>query len=169
MELNKSVQIKVLNIVSPQQFFFQTVADVKQIQSDLMAYLALHYAECKENNNYVPKIDEVIIVEKNNRFSMRRIKKIYNKSKIVVSALENGQTSWCCFQQIIPLIDKSLTERWINSILKGSIQCIVPASQVSVYFSAVSFMFFSKSVSKSGFLVQTLFLSNTCIHLTIFL
>lgn len=129
MELNKKIQINILSIKNPGKFWFRTLNESKRIQAALSSYLKK--CDVAENCDF-PEKDRMIIVKANNIYSIARVEKVVNETKIKVSRLENGHTSWVPSHNIIPLNDQNLADTVINSILMGSIKGVSPAQQVHI-------------------------------------
>ncbi|XP_031625285.1 uncharacterized protein LOC116341975 [Contarinia nasturtii] len=103
------------------------MADMKQIQANLKEYISTYHDEYIENKNYLPNLDDVVIVETNKHYSIQRVKEVCDENKIIVTKIENGHTSWCSSDRILQLRDESLANKFVKSILMGSIYGICPA------------------------------------------
>lgn len=126
MELNKKIKVKILSFENPNKFWFRTVCEMQNLQTEINSYLS----ESDVKHNYLPTTDELIIVHILDRYTIRRVKKVIDENKIIISALENGHTSWISRCSIIQLTELTIADTAINSIHMGSIDDIFPARQV---------------------------------------
>lgn len=143
MELNKKIQIKIYNVESPGKFWFRTMSDAEQIKIRLEAYLE----QCDLDEKYVPKKDDIGIVQVFNRNRIVRVKKISDGNHIVISILENGHKYPVSSENIIHLKDRELADLAINSVWTGSISDGLPAEKVcefDVFFLLLNFSNFLK-------------------------
>lgn len=126
MELNRKIRIKIYNVESPGKFWFRTMSDAKEIKGRLETYLEQY----GQDEKYMPKIGDTVIVEVFNRNRIVRVKKILNENLIVISILENGHQCHVPNENIIQLKDRELADLAINSVWTGSINGALPAKAV---------------------------------------
>lgn len=142
MELNKKIEIKVLNIEDPHHFWFRTASDANLIHTKLQTYIN----QCQNIAEiYVPKIGDGVIAWAYNQYLIARVTQILDENEIVCSILENGHKLKDSIKNFIHLNDTSLVELAINSILIGSLSDIQPAMEViyriEIFINSLHFFF----------------------------
>lgn len=128
MELNKKVEIKVLDVENPSMFCFQTVHEAKKLEKSLKEYLENHEIDA----NYLPKKDDVLLLKVLNRIIVVRVVELIKKGKLVrVSTIGTGRSQVISNMRLVHLKNPSLIEFAIKSFRMGAICDVFPAELVN--------------------------------------
>lgn len=126
MELHKKIPIKVLDVESPNNFWFRTLNDAIQHENDLDSYIKAK----NTNNNYVPKVDDVIAVKLNDKFVIARVICVPEKNVVDIFISHNERKQQVPLSDVAYLNDRKLLDRAKETLLLGSISGVCPAKNV---------------------------------------
>lgn len=130
MELNKKTAIQITSVESPNAFRFRTKENEHKLNANIRAYVVSHSQNSKKDSTFVPKLNEMVIVQSNERIEIAEIKKVDNESDTFFCSFTNGNFCKVKRRDITPLTNQLANEAK-NTILLGSIVGVAAVKMVS--------------------------------------
>lgn len=147
MELNKNVEISIVDIQNPGKFWFRTATEQKRIGKALFEYWQNNYNNEKV---YLPKINDFVLTKKSDELSVFRVERVVNENKLIVCIPKTGYKRIVKHSSVIQLNDKALADAALNtSILMGRVSDIFPIKSVSAWINLFSTLISSAFAAES--------------------
>lgn len=128
MELNKKIAIHIVRVESPNRFWFRTEENEEKIGADIEAYMMSHLNP-QANCQFVPEINEMVIVKLRKRFEIAQIRQIDTASDTFFCLFASGKFRKIKQHDISPAPNRLANEA-NDTVLLGSIAGLVPVKMV---------------------------------------
>lgn len=130
MELNKKVEVEILQVENPNKFWFRTKSDARNLDEAVNLYVSANSAD----NSYKPKLDDTILVNINCQWVIAQVESIANNNCIDISIFGERKIRTMSAKDALLLKDQSLIDMACKTIKSGSVSGINPGKKVCSYF-----------------------------------